>query len=60
MAATQTLLDSPNTTSQIIYAPYYYKYHSDTAYLNRSIRDIAGTTYDVRCTSELTVMERAA
>ena len=60
MAATQTLLDSPNTTSQIIYAPYYYKYHSDTAYLNRSIRDLAGTTYDVRCTSELTVMEIAA
>lgn len=60
MASTQTLLDSPNTTSQIIYAPYYYKYHSDTAYLNRSIRDIAGNTYDVRCTSELTVMEIAA
>jgi hypothetical protein len=60
VVATQTLLDSPNTTSQIIYAPYYYKYHSDTAYLNRSIRDYQGSTYDTRCCSQLTVMEIAA
>ena len=58
--SSQTLLDSPNTTSQIIYAPYYYKYHSDTAYLNRSIRDYEGSTYDTRCCSQLTVMEIAA
>ena len=58
--AYQILLDSPNTTSQIIYAPYYYKYHSDTAYLNRSVRDTEGSTYDQRCTSELTLMEIAA
>ena len=60
IVATQTLLDSPNTTSQIIYAPYYYKYHSNTAYLNRGQRDIAGSTYDTRCCSQLTVMEIAA
>ena len=58
--AYQILLDSPNTTSQIVYAPYYYKYHSDTAYLNRSVRDTEGSTYDQRCTSELTLMEIAA
>jgi len=58
--SSQTLLDSPNTTSQIIYAPYYYKYHNDTAYLNRSIRDYEGSTYDTRCCSQLTVMEIAA
>ena len=58
--SSQTLLDSPNTTSQVIYAPYYYKYHSDNAYLNRSIRDYEGSTYDTRCCSQLTVMEVAA
>ena len=60
VVTTQTLLDSPNTTSQVIYAPYYYKYHSDNAYLNRSIRDYEGSTYDTRCCSQLTVMEIAA
>ena len=58
--SSQTLLDSPNTTSQVIYAPYYFKYHSDNAYLNRSIRDYEGSTYDTRCCSQLTVMEIAA
>lgn len=54
----QTLLDNGNgNTNQITYCPYYYKYHSDTAYLNRSLRDFAGTTYDQRVTSQLTVME---
>ena len=60
VVTTQTLLDSPNTTSQVIYAPYYYKYHSDNAYLNRSVRDYEGSTYDTRCCSQLTVMEIAA
>ena len=60
VVSTQTLLDSPNTTSQIIYAPYYFKYHSNTAYLNRSIRDYEGSTYDARCCSQLTVMDIAA
>jgi len=54
----QTLLDNGNgNTNQITYCPYYYSYHSDTAYLNRSLRDFAGTTYDQRVTSQLTVME---
>lgn len=56
--SSQTLLDSGNgNTNQISYCPYYYSYHSNTAYLNRSMRDYAGTTYDHRVTSQLTVME---
>jgi hypothetical protein len=54
----QTLLDGGNgNTNQITYCPYYYSYHNDTAYLNRSIRDYEGSTYDHRVTSQLTVME---
>ncbi|MAW45926.1 MAG: hypothetical protein CMH05_03485 [Marinovum sp.] len=54
----QTLLDSGNgNTNQITYCPYYYSYHGDTAYLNRSLRDYEGSTYDQRVTSQLTVME---
>ena len=56
--SSQTLLDSGNgNTNQITYCPYYYSYHSNTAYLNRSMRDYQGTTYDHRVTSQLTVME---
>ena len=53
------LLDSPNTTSEVVYKVKYWNHHSDDAYLNRSIRDSAGTSYDFRTTSTLTAMEIA-
>lgn len=56
--SSQTLLDNGNgNTNQITFCPYYYKYHSDTAYLNRSMRDHEGSTHDQRGTSQLIVME---
>jgi len=53
------LLDSPNTTSEVVYKVKYWNHHTDDMYLNRSIRDFAGTTYDIRATSTLTAMEIA-
>tara|TARA_Y100001963_G_scaffold2864_1_gene3857 strand:+ start:197 stop:835 length:639 start_codon:yes stop_codon:yes gene_type:complete len=53
------LLDSPNTTSEVVYKVKYWNHHTDDSYLNRSIRDFAGTTYDIRATSTLTAMEIA-
>lgn len=53
------LLDSPNTTSEVVYKVKYWCHHSDEAYLNRSIRDFAGSSYDIRATSTLTAMEIA-
>ena len=53
-------LDSPSSTSELTYSVKYYNHHGDTSYINRSIRDSASTTYDVRTSSTLTVMEVAA
>tara|TARA_X000000368_G_scaffold393707_1_gene359658 strand:- start:1868 stop:2473 length:606 start_codon:yes stop_codon:yes gene_type:complete len=53
-------LDSPNSTSELTYSVKYYNHHSDTSYINRSIRDSAATTYDIRTSSTLTAYEVAA
>ena len=53
-------LDSPNSTSELTYSVKYYNHHADTSYINRSIRDSASTTYDIRTSSTLTAIEVAA
>ena len=53
-------LDSPSSTSELTYSVKYYNHHSDANYINQSIRDSASTTYDLRTSSTLTVMEVAA
>ena len=53
------LLDSPSTTSSVTYK-MQGKANSSTAHVNRSDRDVDGTTYDGRCSSHITVMEIGA
>jgi len=53
-------LDSPNSTSELTYKVMHYTYNTDDFYINRSNRDYAGTSYDYRTASVLTVMEVAA
>ena len=53
-------LDSPNSTSELTYKQQHYTYNEDAFYVNRCTRDYAGTHYDHRVSSILTVMEVAA
>tara|TARA_B100000035_G_scaffold259519_1_gene230181 strand:+ start:709 stop:1509 length:801 start_codon:yes stop_codon:yes gene_type:complete len=56
-----SLLDHPNTTSQITYnfAIAFYNWESQSIYLNRSYGNQQGTTYDTGPVSVVTLMEIA-
>ena len=52
-----TFLDSPNTTSATTYQVRLGGFSSGTHHINRSERDTAGTSYDNRLASSITLME---
>ena len=52
-------LDTPSTTSQITYQLYWGGYTATQIYLNRTVGDRTGGTYDPRSTSSVTLMEIA-
>tara|TARA_R100000781_G_C4019589_1_gene106610 strand:- start:41 stop:631 length:591 start_codon:yes stop_codon:yes gene_type:complete len=53
-------LDSPNSTSELVYKAQIYSYSTDTTYINRTGRDTDATGYDARFSCTITAMEVAA